>query len=514
MSPDVDVDVLVVGAGPTGLTLAHELGLAGVRVTVLERAAERAGQSKALNLQPRSAEVFDLRGLLAPLLERSIALLRDGHFAGLPVSLDYGLWPTRHPYQVGIPQARVEALLEERLPALGPRLLRGHEALTLRQDADGVMVDVRRADGASGQIRAAYVVGCDGARSVVRTQAGIDFPGQPGRARMVVADARLARTPPGLAAAWDSTRSFWRFARWHAGGFASIFPLEDGVCRLLFGGPRQQRVELTAPVTDQETREALAEAYQGEVELGELLWASRFTDASRQADRYQAGRVFVAGDAAHIHLPAGGQGLNLGVQDAFNLGWKLAAAVRGQAPAGLLGSYHAERHPVGARVLANTKAQGVLSPANADAVALRELMAELMELPAVNRRLAGMVSGLDVRYDLPGGHPLVGAFLPDLDLAATDGAGPSRVGELLRDGRAVVLELTGGQDYAEAAAPWRPRVRHVAAVGGGPHDPAALAIRPDGHVCWAVDRGADRAGEDPREGLAAALGHWFGQPAR
>ncbi|GAA0378541.1 FAD-dependent monooxygenase [Streptomyces blastmyceticus] len=467
----MDTDVIVVGAGPTGLTLANELGLAGVRALVLERLPERTGQSKALNLQPRTAEMLQMRGWLEPVLDRAVTAVPGGHFAGMP--LDYSVFDTRFPYQVGIPQARVEEFLEDRLAAYGTPVLRGHELTGLAQDAGGVTATVTGPRGTH-DLRAAYLVGADGGRSTVRKRLGVGFPGRDGRVSMVVADVVLADD--------EALPTTWRLPPVEPGRAGELFlvPLGEGVFRFLFGGPEQQGIDRDSPVTEDEIRAALRPAHGFRPRLREVRWASRFTDASRQAERYVNGRVLLAGDAAHIHFPAGGQGLNLGVQDAFNLGWKLAAQVKGAASEGLLETYHTERHPVGAAVLRNTRAQGVLLVPDDDVLALRGIMADVLATPEANRRIAGMISGLDIRYPMPDtpAHPLLGTRLP--------APLPSGRGLLLADDRPV--------------HPWRDRVDVSA-----PHEGESVLIRPDGYVCW--------AGTTNTPGLTDALTRWFG-PAK
>ncbi|MFF4403113.1 FAD-dependent monooxygenase [Streptomyces sp. NPDC001404] len=484
-----DTDVIVAGAGPTGLMLANELGLAGVRTLVVERLPERSGQSKALGLQPRTAEVLEMRGWLEPLQQRAVGRLEGGHFAGIP--LDYEALGTRFPYQIGIPQPRVEEYLEQRLAAYGIPVLRGCELTGLRQDAEGVTVTV---DGPDGQrsLRAAYLVGADGSRSRVRRELGVAFPGRDGRVSMVVADVVLDDPGGILPEQWQLPSFEVRDA---TGAF--LLPLGDGLHRMLFGGPEQQGLDRDAPVTEDEVRVALHREHGDALRLKAVRWASRFTDASRQAEQYAVGRVLLAGDAAHIHLPAGGQGLNLGMQDAVNLGWKLAACIRGRAPEGLLDTYHSERHPVGARVLENTRAQGVLMIPDTDVRALRAIVTGLLETAEGNRRIAGMISGLDIRYAMPGSpeHPLLGRHMADVRLAT---------------GRGLLL-TSGAQPALEALMrPWQDRADRTTAdraagIPGG-DGAAAVLLRPDGHVCWAGPGGG--------EGLGAALGRWFGGPQR
>ncbi|MFI0740514.1 FAD-dependent monooxygenase [Streptomyces sp. NPDC021100] len=469
-------DVVIVGAGPTGLTLAGELGLAGVRTVVLERTLERSGQSRALNLQPRTAEVLDLRGWLEPIAELALTTLPRGHFAGIP--LDYSVFDTRFPYQVGIPQARVERFLEQHLATYGIPVLRGRELTGLAQDADGVTATVAGPDGTT-TLRAAYLVGADGGRSRVRGELGVGFPGRDGRISLVVAD--IVPEPH------EALPTEWCLPVFDVRDGPTLMPLGDGVHRFLFAAP-DQTVARDAPVTAEEVGAALATGPAPHFALREVRWASRFTDAFRQAERYVAGRVPLAGDAAHIHFPAGGQGLNLGVQDAFNLGWKLAATVHGHAPSGLLETYHTERHPVGAAVLENTRAQVALLHPDDDVRALRSLVTRLLAEPAANRRVAGMISGLDIRYpmgpDTPA-HPLLGTRFP---------------GPRLPTARGLLLAPSPTPALATLAARWSDRV-DLTTASAGP-DAEALLLRPDGYICW--------AGTTAGNGLEATLERWFG----
>ncbi|GAA0577885.1 FAD-dependent monooxygenase [Paractinoplanes ferrugineus] len=367
-------DVIVVGAGPTGLMLAGELALGGARVIVLDRLDRRTGQSKALNLQPRSAEVLASRGLLDDILATAPALLPSGHFAGLP--LDYSGLDTPYPYQIGVPQARVEERLEAWAKSLGAEIRYATAVTEVAQDDDGVVVD---------GLRAAWLIGCDGARSVVRKQSGIDFVGRDGRMCALVADVTLDGVGP----------TEWELPKPEGDGLLTVLPLGDGVFRVLAAGPAQMAAGRDDAVPDSEIESALR---RGGWTLGEVRWASRFTDATRLADRYRAGRVLLAGDAAHIHAPTGGQGLNLGLQDAFDLGWKLAEVIRGEAGDELLDTYEAERRPVAERVLQSTRAQGVLMIPDDDVRATRAMFAELVDM----RALAARVAGLDHGRRLPG----------------------------------------------------------------------------------------------------------------
>ncbi|CAM4303385.1 FAD-dependent monooxygenase [Nocardiopsis rhodophaea] len=514
----MDTDVIVVGAGPTGLMLANELASAGVRVTVADRLAGRTPQSKAGNLHPRSCEILDQRDLLAPIAQHATARVPTGHFAGLPVPLDFSTLPTRHRYQLIVAQARVEEELEAALGRSGGTVNREHTLTGLEQDADGVTAAFATPGGPT-SVDAAYIVGCDGARSTVRSLLQIPFPGLPGRTTMVAADVTLSRAPAGAA---ERRRHFGERFTSGSRSRAVLYPLPGGAFRLLFMGPRQD-ISKDAPVEAPEVREVLADVYGDQAELDELLIASRFTDASRQAEHYRVGRAFLAGDAAHIHLPTGGQGMNLGLQDAFALGWRLSAAVRRHAPDHLLDSYEAERHPVGVQVLDNTRIQGELVRTDEEPKrALRELFVELMRLPDVNRRLAGMVSGIDVRYPAPcpapdtdhastavrhAAHPLIGQRAPDLDLDTAHG--PTRLSHLLRPGHGLLVEFTpGSPHYADLAAGRRDRVDHLAATPIDPVDARALLIRPDGHIAWAETTDGNGAADT----LDVALQQWFGAP--
>jgi 2-polyprenyl-6-methoxyphenol hydroxylase-like FAD-dependent oxidoreductase len=436
-------DVLVVGAGPTGLLLASELALAGADVVLVDAAAERSGQSKALSLQPRSVEILHSRGLLDPWQDEA-RQLPGGHFAGLPVPLDYAALETRFPYQLGIPQLRLEQHLEAHLARNGLVVRRNLELTGLAQDSAGVTASF--ADGTT--IRAGWVVGCDGSRSAVRKLTGIGFPGRDGRFSAVVADVVVT----GVREEWQLPSLVPR-----NGAVLTMTPLGDGVDRVLFTGPDQQDLPKDLPVTHDEVAAALTAWYGEAAALTELRYGSRFTDMARQAERYRDGRVFLAGDAAHVHSPTGGQGMNLGLQDALNLGWKLGAYLRGEADDALLDSYHAERHPVGAAVLANTRAQGVLMVPDGDVACLRDTFVDLLRVPAANALLAESISGIGVAY-APGEHRLVGRRMPDVELA-----GGGTVAERLRAGRPVLVEPSDG----------RPALR--------------VLVRPDGYVQWATD---------------------------
>ncbi|MEU3609491.1 rifampin monooxygenase [Streptomyces sp. NPDC035033] len=474
-----DADVLVIGGGPTGLMLASELRLRGVRPLVLEKATAPSGHSRALGLHVRSIEVMDQRGLLDRFLARGQRYRVGGFFAGLGTT-----WPedldTAHSYVLGIPQNITEELLDEHARELGVELRRGRELVGLVQDAEGVTAEL--ADGS--RPRARWLVGCDGGRSTVRALAGIGFPGLPARHETLIAEVRIGvpweEVLPVVA---EVRRTQLRFG---------VLPLGDGLFRVVV--PAAGLSEDRSAPTLGELRERLTAVAGTDFGVREPRWLSRFGDGTRQAERYRDGRVLLAGDAAHIHPPTGGQGLNLGVQDAFNLGWKLAAEVRGWAPDGLLDTYHSERHPAAAAVLDNTRAQMELMSEEPGARAVRRLLGELMELDGVNRHLIEKITAIDLRYDCAGEdeHPLVGRRLRDVPLKE------GRLYETARSGRGILLDRTG----TLSAEGWEDRVERVAGAGE-PDVPAAL-LRPDGHVVW--------VGDDPA-GLRERLERWFGAPS-
>ncbi|MET7779436.1 MULTISPECIES: FAD-dependent monooxygenase [Streptomyces] len=488
MDAQMDADVIVVGAGPAGLMLAGELRLGGVSVIVAERLARPTGQSRGLGFTARAMESFDQRGLVPRFggLEKSPM----GHFGG--VQFDYTVLEDAHFGARGVPQSQTEAVLEEWAGELGADVRRGWEFLALEQDGTGVTVTVAAPDGER-TLRAAYLVGADGGHSPVRKAAGFDFPGTPATRGMYLADVVGCGIPP-------------RFLGERLpGGMVMAAPLKEGVDRIIVcehGTPPADRSE-----TPEFAEVAAAwERLTGEdISGGGADWVSSFTDATRQVTEYRRGRVLLVGDAAHIHLPAGGQGLSTGVQDAVNLGWKLAATVQGRAPEGLLDTYHDERHAVGARLLMNTKAQGTVFLGGPESQPLRDLFAELIGLDSVKRHLAGVVSHLDVRYDLGGaGDSLVGRRLPPR--ALNTAAGEIRTPELLHAAQGVLLDLADDSVLREAAARWKDR---VTVVTGTPQDPAAFGgaaavlVRPDGYVAWADTGSAE---------LCATLHRWFGAP--
>ncbi len=474
------MDVIVAGGGPTGLMLAGELRLHGVRVLVLEMDTEPTRIVRSLGLHARSIEVLDQRGLLERFLELGQQFPIGGSFAGIikpaPDRLD-----TAHPYLLGIPQTTTDRLLAEHATEVGAEIRRGCELVGLSQDEDGVTAEL--ADGT--RLRSRYLVGCDGGRSTVRKLLGVGFPGEPAKVETLLGEMQVTEDPATIAAVVAEVRKTQlRFG---------VIPLGDGVHRLVVpaDGVAEDRA---VPPTLEEFRQQLR-AYAG-TDFGAHSphWLSRFGDATRLAEQYRIGRVLLAGDAAHIHPPTGGQGLNLGIQDAFNLGWKLAAEVGGWAPEGLLDSYQAERHPVAADVLDNTRAQMELMSLEPGAQAVRRLVSQLTDFEEVNRYLIEKIAAIGIRYDFGDEHPLVGRRLRDVQLKR------GRLYELMHGGRGLLLDQTGGLSVAG----WADRVDHVVDVSEELDGPAVL-VRPDGHVVW--------AGADQQE-LSGRLPRWFGAAVR
>ena len=491
--------MVIAGAGPTGLMLAGELALAGVDVAVVER---RAGQdlpgSRAGGLHSRTIEVLDQRGIADRFLAEGQVAQVAG-FAG--VRLDISDFPTRHNYGLGLWQKHIERILADWVGELAVTFYRGREVTGFAQDDTGVDVEV--SDGQS--LRAEYLVGCDGGRSLVRKGAGIEFPGWDPTTSSLIAEVEMAEEPE-LGIRHDAIGT-------HALGKLE-YEIRDGEVVYLDGGPvgvmvTEQHVGPATEPTMRDLSEALIGVYGTDYGIHSPTFLSRFTDMTRQAAAYRDRRVLLAGDAAHVHAPDGGQGLNTGVQDAVNLGWKLAQVVRRTSPDSLLDTYHAERHPVAARVLRTTMAAVALRRPDDRTNALRDTMAGLLAMDEPRRRFAGMMSGLDIHYDLGEGHPLLGRRMPDLDLVTADG--PLRVFTLLHGARPVLLNLgePGGLDIT----PWADRVQLINAEYAGIWElpvlgtvtaPAAVLIRPDGYVAWVGDR--------THLGLQDALTTWFGPP--
>ncbi|MEZ3182568.1 FAD-dependent monooxygenase [Streptomyces pimonensis] len=489
----MDFPVLIVGAGPAGLTLAGELRLAGVDVTVIERLPGATGESRGLGFTARTMEVFDQRGLLARFGELQTS--DQGHFGGLP--LDFGVLHAGAPKM--IPQSTTEAVLEGWARDLGADIRRGHELVSLVDGGDAVTVEVRGPRG-SERLRVGYLVGCDGGRSTVRKAAGFDFPGTAATMEMYLADVRGVDLEPRMIGETVSD------------GMVMVGPLGDGVTRIIVcerGQPPRRRTE---PPPFTEVADAWKRLTGIDISHAEPVWVSAFGDATRQVTEYRRGRVLLAGDAAHIHLPAGGQGMNTSIQDSVNLGWKLGAVIRGTAPEALLDTYHSERHPVGQRLLTNTRAQGMLFLSGNEVQPLRDVLSELVGYPEVARHLVGMVSGLEIRYDVgAGSHPLLGLRMPRLELVRDSGTTTNST-ELLRSGRGILLDLENRAQLRRRAEAWNDRVDIVTAAPAslGETSPlrgtAAVLVRPDGHVAWAAP--------GSHHDLPMALDRWFGAARR
>jgi 2-polyprenyl-6-methoxyphenol hydroxylase-like FAD-dependent oxidoreductase len=486
-------EVVIAGGGPTGMMLAAELTLAGTDAVIVERRASfKLESSRSRGLHSRTIEVLDQRGVVDRFLAEGKTMQVQA-FGGVP--MDISDFPTRHNYGMALLQSHFERIMSGWIDELGVPVLREREVTGFSQDGSGV--DVALSDGTS--LRAKFLVGCDGGRSVVRKAAGIDFAGWDPTTCWIIAEVEVEEKP--------------EFGLRGGGG---IGPAEEGRVGVTLIEPDVNR---TDEPTLEDLRAALIRVDGTDYGMHSPRFISRFTDMTRQAVAYRSGRVLVAGDAAHVHAPIGGQGLNIGVQDSVNLGWKLAQVVKGTSPVSLLDTYQAERHPVGARVLRNTMAQRALGATDDRSVALRETVVELLRMDEPRKHIAAMIAGLDVAYDLGEGHPLLGRRMPDLDLVIAGGT--VRVFSLLHDAKAVLLNLgdAGGnpmpaaQEWREAVAPWAGRVQLVEAYYAGAWElpvlgevgaPAAVLIRPDGYVAWVGD-GTDT-------GLHAALTTWFGSP--
>lgn len=479
--------VVIAGGGPTGLMLAGELALAGVDVAIVERRPNQdLDGPRARGLHARAIEVLDQRGIA----DRFISAGQKHPVPMFPGTQFISDLPTRHNYVLELLQKHVERILAEWVHEQRVPIRYGTEVIGFKQDEAGV--DVVLPDGSS--LRAEYLVGCDGGRSLIRKTAGIDFPGWDPTTSWLIAEVETAEEPQ------------WGFHE-DAVGRHAIGKAEGGLAGVVL---IERQVRLDGEPTLQDISEALIAVYGTDFGAHSPRWISRFTDMARQAAAYREGRVLLAGDAAHVHSPVGGQGLNTGVQDAVNLGWKLAQVVRGTSPESLLDTYHAERGPVAARVLRNNMAQVMLGRTDDRTKALCDMMNEVLALEEPSRRFTAMMSGLDIHYDLGEGHPLLGRRMPDLDLVAA--GGPVRAFTLLHDARPVLLNL--GRPGDIDITPWADRVRSVDATYDGAWElpvlgavpaPAAVLIRPDGHVAW--------VGDGSGAGLVEALTTWFGKPA-
>lgn len=472
-------DVIISGGGPTGMMLAAELRLRGVDVLVLERDAAPSPVVRSLGLHPRSIEILDQRGILDRVLAEGTRYPGAGRFAGIDgPRIDLGI---PHGYLLGIPQPITDRILTERAEEVGARIRRGAELADFAQDADGVTVELRGGE----RLRASWLVGADGGRSLVRKRLGVGFPGEAARTEWLLAELRVTAAPEEIAAVSARVRQAQK-------GFG-IGPAGEGWHRAVVPAASVSEERGTAPDLA-EFRERLRAVAGTDFGAHSPRWLSRFTDATRLAERYRVGRVLIAGDAAHVHPPLGGQGLNLGIQDAVNLGFKLAAELAGWAPSGLLDSYESERRPVADDVLNLTRAQSELIVDEPGPRAVRRLLTELMGFDDVARHLAEKVAGLDIRYDLGDEREAIGRRMPDVPLGDGD-----TLYARMRTGRGLLVDRTGKL----ALSGWEDRVDLVRPPTAELPHPAAL-VRPDGYIAWA---GSDQPGLD------TALHRWFGSPA-
>jgi 2-polyprenyl-6-methoxyphenol hydroxylase-like FAD-dependent oxidoreductase len=493
--------VVIAGGGPVGLMLACELGLAGIDTVVLERLERPSGESRALGLHARTVEVLHQRGLLDRVGDQ-VPVWPKGHFAGLR-KVDMTKLDAEHSYALMVPQSRTEEILYGRALELGVDVRRGHRLVSLEQKDGQVAVEVEGPDGGY-RLDCRYLAGCDGGASTVRKLASVPFPGTASTVNAVLGDVQLLGEQP-------SGRELLRLE----GGLFGLIPLGEGLYRVVAVEFDTDPVSRDIPVTTEELAAAAKRVSGLDLTMGAARWTSRFGNATRLVDRYRTGSVLLAGDAAHVHFPAGGQGLNTGIQDAVNLGWKLAGTLRGWAPRALLDSYEAERRPIAKRVCMNTRAQLALMHPAAEIDPLRDLFSELMDLDQVNRYIGEMITGLDIRYPMRGEtgapeplHELVGRRMPPLALVTA--AGPVNALELLAEGKGLLIDLCGALP-AGIEDGRTDRLTPVAATPADPvgtPDPAALLVRPDGYVAWAC---SEPGGTD---GLADALDRWFGAPTR
>jgi len=478
-------EVLIAGAGPTGLMLAAELALVGADAAIVERrdSQDLAG-SRAGGLHSRTIEVFEMRAIADRFLSRGQIAQVVGFNL---VRLDISDFPTRHPYGLALFQNHIERILADWVAELGVQIYRSREVTGFTQDDSGVTVAVSGGN----PLRAQYLVGCDGARSVVRKTAGIDFPGWDPTTSWIIAEVRTTEVPT------------WGLRVDATGATQAIGKGDSGEARMVL----MDREPTSGEPTLRDLKQRLIDIYGSDFGVHDPIWLSRFTDMTRQAATYRQGRVLLAGDAAHVHPPIGGQGLNIGVQDAVNLGWKLAQVVKEISPQGFLDTYHAERHPVGARVLKNTMAQTALRRSDERTKALGDIIAELVVMDEPRKRLAAEMSGLAIHYDLGDGHPLLGRRMPDLEVVTA--GGPVRVFTLLHSARPVVINF--GEPGSIDVRSWAGRVQSIDAKYDGPWElpeigvvtaPTAALVRPDGYVAW--------VGDGSPSGLAEALARWFG----
>jgi 2-polyprenyl-6-methoxyphenol hydroxylase-like FAD-dependent oxidoreductase len=487
--------VVVVGAGPTGLMLGCELGLAGVPCRILERREAESNLTRAFGVHARTLELLDMRGEADKLVSQGLQVPEvRPQFGRRPLRLSLNHPESRFPYVLIVAQARTEALLEERARAFGVQIVRGAEVVGLRQDDAGVEVVMNTPDGKRTE-RAQYVVGCDGAHSVVRRLSGVGFVGSDYSTHIMLADIYLPENLPTAVGAYlDRT------------GIVLLAPFGDGWYRAVIWDRDREHVPLDVPLGADEIRQSLRRIAGTDFGMRQMRWSTRFLSQRRQADHYRVGRIFLAGDAAHVHSPLGALGMNTGIQDAMNLGWKLSAAVYGWAPPWLLDTYHSERHPVGRAALQVTDLLQRITLAPAPIRAVRPLLARFaLSLPPVRRTLRRRVAGLSIAYPPSRSgteHPWNGQRVPDVSIGA------SRLYPRMRHGKFTLLDRTGKGQLADAvAAVWSDRVATVQAPATiAPSWPLVTLMRPDGYVAWASDKTTS-------EGQLAAISHWCGPPS-
>ncbi|AEI42944.1 monooxygenase [Paenibacillus mucilaginosus] len=498
----MDYEVIIVGGGPVGMMLASELALANIQVCVLERLSQTTPYSRALSIHPRTLELLDLRGVKQEFLKRGTPLT-TGHFAGLDTRLDFSVIDSSSNYSLFLPQSETEAILENNAVRLGAHILRNTEVLSVVQDDEGVEVT---AAGTKGMVRlkAAYLVGADGAGSIVRKQTGIPFIGHDETLTAMQGDVILKHPPAHPVV-----------SRYSEEGMIMIVPLPAAMHRVVLIDPQRSHIPKSEPVTLEELRSGMLRIWGDDLGAGEPSWLTRFGNATRQAQQYRERRIFLAGDAAHVHFPAGGQGMNVGIQEAFNLGWKLAADLKGWAPPWLLDSYHNERFPVNTSLLHNTQVQTLLfgTSFTSSMIQLRKMMSDMLNVPAANYQLASRIAAVDVHYDptLPGSsHPLTGRRLAEIQLRSEQGDVISSF-ELFRDGSFVLLHLAS--DEKMNICQWPPQIKAFSYTLADRstvewEDVHTVLIRPDGYIAWAVSRSESDHIEKLRQGLV----HWCGRP--
>jgi 3-(3-hydroxy-phenyl)propionate hydroxylase len=492
-----DYSVVIAGAGPTGLMLAGELALGGIDVAIVERRPDqKLSGSRALGITSRTIEILDQRGIA----DRFLAAGQIAQVTGFAVTrLDITDFPTRHNYGLALRQKHIERILADWVAELKVPILYGREITGFVQLDDRVDISLANSE----SLAAKYLVGCDGGRSIVRKLARIDFPGWDATTSNILAEVEMTEKPPyGVHRSPLGTYAFGREEYEIKGG--DIIYKDVGPIGVMVTEPNPNS---TSDPTLDDLKKLLIAVCGTDFGVHSPTWISRFTDATRQAAEYRKGRVLLAGDAAHIHSPIGGQGLSAGVQDAVNLGWKLAQVIKHISPDSLLDTYHAERHPVGARILKNTMAQVALHREDERTLAARDIFGDLLQMEEPRRDIAGMMSGLDIHYDLGDGHPLLGRRVPDLDIDTP--GGPHRVFDFLHTARPVLINF--GAPQAIDIGSWADRVKYVDAIYEGVWElpvigrvtaPTAVLVRPDGYVAW--------VGDGTSIGLKEALTTWFG----